>query len=125
MNLPEGLYIFVFATDPTTEKDTFYAAHKEKTFKGLMQHSSFFQGNNICAAGKIHVNAEHCITKITNSSGHYQCDEADMESVVTYLSDVGCDLQFVEMRLYEWGFHEHVHAYNCADWFRSRAVCQN
>ena len=76
----KGEYIFVM-----DEFGNLYAAEK---IEGLIQHSSFFGGRTITAAGFISAR-DGIVTRIADSSGHYWPDEQMNDYAIAFLETQG------------------------------------
>ncbi|MBA3237875.1 MAG: hypothetical protein H0T62_05930 [Parachlamydiaceae bacterium] len=79
--VPEGVYAFVLGNEQL------YITPKIITKKGKIQHSSFLRGGPVRSAGKLQVGADGNIVWLSNDSGHYRPEDAEMAGVLNFVKE--------------------------------------
>lgn len=81
----------------------FYAAQKDREGKGglgLFQHSSFFSGGNVAAAGRLELDSNLRLVKMDSYSGHYRTRANEFANALFALQTKGVDLSKIEVATY-------------------------
>lgn len=95
--LGNGKYLYVIKDDELYLKIKVQTANLP--YKLRFGHSSFFRGEEVEAAGKLHIR-EGKLAILDNVSGHYKPDIRSIKYTLGWLQNRGYDLSNIQVRLY-------------------------
>ncbi len=93
--LKAGEYAFVIGKVKGRDgivRDQLFAAQKNSSDKGKVQHSSFLRTGNVLSAGKFQVDSEGRIVDVNNQSGHYRPAAKELAVLLGHLNSAGYDI---------------------------------
>lgn len=92
--MPDGTYIAVLGPD-----QQFYLGKKQK---GRFQHSSFFGGKSVHAAGKFEIE-NGVVQEYASKSGHYRPTKTELFKALKHMEKIGLDISKIKVMYKEHG----------------------